>query len=218
MLQSIELKGSICCDVFNVLVSQFFVACNSYIDVIDRLFVLRNRFLFLFANVFTAQFTVISVYAKVYLVKFQQKISIRKSFFLKFCVFVFVYSRKFQSRKFSTLKILSVFTLKTRDINWRYTIRSEDVLAVCLTSYVRSIYVLCPGGSNFSVFKEQCFSINFKIFVSIIICILSLCRRPLQKFREFHVKGFLELSERGGNVQLKEVFLEDFHSLQIDSK
>ena len=140
---------------------------------------------------FSVQFTIILVNLKVYLAKFQKKFAICESFFLKFCVFAFVCSRQFQPRKGSTLKTLFIFTLRTWDVNWTFTRRSEDVLAVCLTSYVRSIYVLCLGGSNFWVFKQQYFFINFKIFVSIVICFFSLCRRPLQELREFHVKPFL---------------------------
>ena len=33
----------------------------------------------------------------------------------------------------------------TQDVNWTYVRHSEDVLHVFWTSYVRSIYVLCPG-------------------------------------------------------------------------
>ena len=34
----------------------------------------------------------------------------------------------------------------TQDVNWTYIRRSEDVLDVFWTSYVRSIYVLCLRG------------------------------------------------------------------------
>ena len=34
-----------------------------------------------------------------------------------------------------------------QDINWTYIRRSEIVLDVFWTSYVRSIYILCPGGT-----------------------------------------------------------------------
>ena len=49
-------------------------------------------------------------------------------------------------------KQLMVFatTPWTQDVNWTYTRRSEDALDVFLTSYVRSIYILCPGGYFFA--------------------------------------------------------------------
>ena len=34
----------------------------------------------------------------------------------------------------------------TQDVNWTYIRRLEDIQDVFWTSYVRSIYVLCPGG------------------------------------------------------------------------
>ena len=42
----------------------------------------------------------------------------------------------------------------TQDVNWTYIRRSEDVQDVFWTSYVRSIYVLCPGDP---VFKRRGF-------------------------------------------------------------
>ena len=36
----------------------------------------------------------------------------------------------------------------TQDVNWTLMKRSEDVLYVFWTSYVRSIYVLYPGGGS----------------------------------------------------------------------
>ena len=42
-----------------------------------------------------------------------------------------------------TLKKLFTNTPKTQDVNWTYIRRSEDVLDVLWTSYVRLIYVLC---------------------------------------------------------------------------
>ena len=39
-------------------------------------------------------------------------------------------------------------TQKTQDVNWTYIRRSEDVLVVFWTSYVRSIYVLCLLGKS----------------------------------------------------------------------
>ena len=42
-----------------------------------------------------------------------------------------------------------IVTPQTQDINWTYIGRSEDILDVFWTSYVRSIYVLClRGGFN----------------------------------------------------------------------
>ena len=38
-------------------------------------------------------------------------------------------------------------TLSTQVVNLMYIRRSEDVLDVFLTSHVRLIYVLCPGGN-----------------------------------------------------------------------
>ena len=34
----------------------------------------------------------------------------------------------------------------TQDVNWTYIRRSEDIQDVLWLSYVRSIYLLCPGG------------------------------------------------------------------------
>ena len=34
----------------------------------------------------------------------------------------------------------------TQDVNWTYIRRSEDTLDVFWTSYIRLIYILCPGG------------------------------------------------------------------------
>ena len=34
----------------------------------------------------------------------------------------------------------------TQDVDWTYIRRSKDVLDVSWTSYVRSIYALCPAG------------------------------------------------------------------------
>ena len=38
-------------------------------------------------------------------------------------------------------------TPRIKNVNWTYTKRSENVLDVFWKSYVRSIYVLCPGES-----------------------------------------------------------------------
>ena len=138
---------------------------------------------------FSVQFTVILVNAKVYLAKFQKNLLFAKVFSLNFAYLLLFVRDSFSPGKVLPLKHF-IFTLRTWDVNWTFTRRSEDVLAVCLTSYVRSIYVLCLGGSNFWVFKQQYFFINFKIFVSIAICFFSLCRWPLQELREFHVKPF----------------------------
>ena len=35
----------------------------------------------------------------------------------------------------------------TKDVNWMHIRRSEDALDIFWMSYVRSIYVLCPGGT-----------------------------------------------------------------------
>ena len=35
----------------------------------------------------------------------------------------------------------------TQDVNWTYIRRSADVQDVFWKSYVRSIYILCPGGN-----------------------------------------------------------------------
>ena len=44
----------------------------------------------------------------------------------------------------------------TQDVNWMYIRRSEDVLGVFWTSYVRSIYVLClRGGLIHSINKSS---------------------------------------------------------------
>ena len=45
----------------------------------------------------------------------------------------------------------------TQEVNWTYIRRSEDVLDALWTFYVRSIYVLCPGGSTWLYFwlKEE---------------------------------------------------------------
>ena len=40
----------------------------------------------------------------------------------------------------------------TQEVNWRSIRRSEDALNVFWTSYVRSIYFLCPGG----IFEKEC--------------------------------------------------------------
>ena len=36
----------------------------------------------------------------------------------------------------------------TKDVNWTFIRRSEDALGVFWKSYVRSIYILCPGGGT----------------------------------------------------------------------
>ena len=54
---------------------------------------------------------------------------------------------KFQSvlrkNNYFPSKGLIELTPWTQDVNWTYIRRSEDVLDVCWTSYIRSIYVLC---------------------------------------------------------------------------
>ena len=49
------------------------------------------------------------------------------------------------------------YTLWAQEVNWTYIRRSEDVLDVFLTSYVHSIYVLCPGGNQCYLFNQQVF-------------------------------------------------------------
>ena len=34
----------------------------------------------------------------------------------------------------------------TQEVNWTYMRRSEDLQSVFWTSYVRLIYIMCPGG------------------------------------------------------------------------
>ena len=46
------------------------------------------------------------------------------------------------------LKNLLKVTLWTDDANWTYIKRSEHVLGAIWTSYVLSIYVLCPGDNK----------------------------------------------------------------------
>ena len=41
-----------------------------------------------------------------------------------------------------------LYTPWAQDVNWTYIRRSEDILEVFWTSYVRSIYVLCSGGKK----------------------------------------------------------------------
>ena len=36
----------------------------------------------------------------------------------------------------------------TQDVNWTQIRHLEDILDVFWTSYVRSVYALCPGGST----------------------------------------------------------------------
>ena len=43
---------------------------------------------------------------------------------------------------------LTIISPQTQDVNWTYIRRSEDVLDVFWTSYVRSIYVLCLWGKK----------------------------------------------------------------------
>ena len=50
----------------------------------------------------------------------------------------------------------------TQDLNWTYIRRSEDLLNILCTYYVRSIYVLCSGGSLQTLaFKKK--GISFQI-------------------------------------------------------
>ena len=42
----------------------------------------------------------------------------------------------------------------TQDVDWQYIRRSEDVKNVFWASYVRPIYILCPGG-NFTQSKNM---------------------------------------------------------------
>ena len=49
--------------------------------------------------------------------------------------------------KFKILQFWMPLFLWTQDVNWTYIRRSEDVQDIFWTPYVRSIYVLCPGGS-----------------------------------------------------------------------
>ena len=44
------------------------------------------------------------------------------------------------------LQFVLGFTPWTQGVNWTYIRRSEDAQDVFWTSYVRSIYALCPGG------------------------------------------------------------------------
>ena len=46
-----------------------------------------------------------------------------------------------QSKYYIKIKIISPWT---QDVNWTYIRRSEDVKDVFWTSYIRSVYVLCP--------------------------------------------------------------------------
>ena len=48
----------------------------------------------------------------------------------------------------NTFKICLFDQPWTQDVNWTYIRRSEDVLDFFWTSYVRLIYVLCPGGEQ----------------------------------------------------------------------
>ena len=43
----------------------------------------------------------------------------------------------------------------TKDVNWTYIRHSEDVQGVFWTSYVHSIYVLCPGDQDTWRFSER---------------------------------------------------------------
>ena len=47
-----------------------------------------------------------------------------------------------------------------QDVNWTYIRRSEDAMDIFWTSYVRSIYVLCPGGWMQIIWNRECFTWN----------------------------------------------------------
>ena len=53
-------------------------------------------------------------------------------------------------------------TPQAQDVNWTYIRRSEDVLDVFWTSYVRSIYVLCLWGNGFENLMEKNHYRDFK--------------------------------------------------------
>ena len=55
------------------------------------------------------------------------------------------YSRIFLNNESKNIDLL-IFHWP-QDVNWTYLKRSEDVLNIFWTSYVRSVYVLCLGGS-----------------------------------------------------------------------
>ena len=44
------------------------------------------------------------------------------------------------------VSIIIILTPWAQDVNWTYVRLSEDVLDIFWTSYIHSIYVLCPGG------------------------------------------------------------------------
>ena len=79
----------------------------------------------------------------------------------------------------------------TQYVNWTYIRRSEDVLDVFWTSYIRSIYVLCPEGH----FQKYSF-IYLKARLSIEIIYYLFCFSDLQSYtycaRKFiHVVVFI---------------------------
>ena len=61
----------------------------------------------------------------------------------------------------------------TQDANWTYVRRSEDVLDVFWKSYVRSIYVLCPG-RKMELFSQK----RFMLYV--FLCSKCASMDPLQ--------------------------------------
>ena len=48
----------------------------------------------------------------------------------------------------------------TRDVKWTYIKQLEDAQDIFLTSYVRSVYVLCPGGRRAAHSSEDMQGIN----------------------------------------------------------
>ena len=73
------------------------------------------------------------------------------------------------SRKLQVLPLsVNISTPWTHDVNWTYIRRSEDVQDVFWTFYVRSIYVLCPGG--ICIFQYEYFVLYSFVLYSMVLC------------------------------------------------
>ena len=82
-----------------------------------------------------------------------------------------------------TLKKQIIETPQTQDVNWTYIRRSEDVLDVFWTSYVRSIYVLCLWGKEetsltwiacYSLSQLKLLSMALELMLSLLILLSCL--------------------------------------------
>ena len=86
-------------------------------------------------------------------------------------------------------KMLYLATPWTQGVNWTYIRPSEDVQDVFWSSYIRSIYVLCPGGMVLEMtLLSLCLEPSGNSFLTLLSLIV-----VLDRFRIFG-KSFLQLN------------------------